>query len=214
MVIHDYNSYETIEEDEYFHEIGKLQLDFLVKKGLKPHHQLLDVGCGILRGGAYFIEYLDDCRYFGIDGHKLTINMAERRLEKLGLLTKHPRLVLTSTFEFEKLNQTYDFAIAQGVFCHIQDEEIKLCLNNMVDALADDGVFYASFFEGDDKDILRQRGFRRGLYSHRDQNPYHQPLSFYVENLPVGLQVNYLGDWGHPRDLKMLEFVKVETIGV
>lgn len=32
-------------------EIGKLQFEFMVKQGLKPHHKFLDIGCGSLRGG-------------------------------------------------------------------------------------------------------------------------------------------------------------------
>lgn len=208
MMIHDYDFYDTIEDDEYFHEIGKLQFDFLIEKGLKPHHRLLDIGCGVLRGGAYFIEYLDDCNYAGIDGHKPTLKLAERRLEELGLLDKHPRLILTSTFEFKKLRQTFDYALAQGVFCHIGDIGIKLCLNNIVDVLEDSGVFYASFLEGDAETISRHKGFRLETHSYRNKNPYHQPLGFYKECLPEGLCLEYLGDWGHPRDVKMLEFVK------
>src|SRR5947209_178803 len=38
--------------------IGKLQFDFIVRQGLEPRHVLLDIGCGALRGGRFFIEYL------------------------------------------------------------------------------------------------------------------------------------------------------------
>ena len=48
-------------------EIGKLQFDFLKDEGLKPHHKLIDIGCGSLRGGIHFIKYLDKFNYFGTD---------------------------------------------------------------------------------------------------------------------------------------------------
>ena len=48
-------------------ELGVLQFEFLVKRGLKPHHRLLDVGCGALRGGVHFVRYLDPGCYHGID---------------------------------------------------------------------------------------------------------------------------------------------------
>ncbi len=35
-------------------EIGRLQFVFLVEKGLQPHHEMLDIGCGTLRGGRHF----------------------------------------------------------------------------------------------------------------------------------------------------------------
>ena len=33
-------------------EVGQLQVDFLVSRGLMQHHKLLDIGCGSLRGGS------------------------------------------------------------------------------------------------------------------------------------------------------------------
>ena len=46
------------------------------------------------------------------------------------------------------------------------------------------------------------------MYTHRNKNPFHQPLGFYEDNLPAGLRLNYIGEWGHPRGVGMLEFVK------
>ena len=34
-------------------QMGQHQFDFLKKKGLKPQHKLLDIGCGSLRGGVF-----------------------------------------------------------------------------------------------------------------------------------------------------------------
>ena len=40
-------------------EIGRLQYDFLREQGLQPQDKLLDIGCGCLRGGIHFIDYLE-----------------------------------------------------------------------------------------------------------------------------------------------------------
>lgn len=48
-------------------EIGKLQFDFLVSKGLKPHHALLDIACGSVRLGIHAIPYLDQSCYLGLE---------------------------------------------------------------------------------------------------------------------------------------------------
>lgn len=40
-------------------EMGQMQLDFLVARGLAPHHRLLDLGCGTLRAGRHFIRLLE-----------------------------------------------------------------------------------------------------------------------------------------------------------
>src|SRR3989449_5135255 len=55
-------------------EIGQLQIDFLVSQGLMPHHRLLDIGCGSLRGGVKMIRYLDVGHYAGVDLHESLIN--------------------------------------------------------------------------------------------------------------------------------------------
>ena len=48
-------------------EMGRLQLDFLVKQGLRPSDELLDVGCGALRAGLHFIRYLKPGNYFALN---------------------------------------------------------------------------------------------------------------------------------------------------
>ncbi len=46
---------------------GLLQFEFLVAQGLEPGHSLLDVGCGPLRAGVHFVEFLEPGHYYGID---------------------------------------------------------------------------------------------------------------------------------------------------
>ena len=48
-------------------ELGKNQFDFLTANGLDPTHQMLEIGCGNLRGGWRFIDYLGPAHYTGID---------------------------------------------------------------------------------------------------------------------------------------------------
>jgi len=42
-----------------YENAGAMQLEFLRKEGLQPDDQLLEIGCGVLRAGQYFIEYLE-----------------------------------------------------------------------------------------------------------------------------------------------------------
>ena len=48
-------------------EIGQMQFDYLVKHGLQPGDRMLEIGCGNLRAGRLFIDYLDPGNYYGID---------------------------------------------------------------------------------------------------------------------------------------------------
>jgi len=196
------------EEDIFWEEIGRLQFTFMVKEGLKPSDYLLDVGCGPLRGGEYFIKYLEDSHYFGVDADPEALKRAREITKNLG---KRAKFLLNSKFQFEKLNQTFDFALAQGLFCHLTDKEIKTCLKKIAKVLKPGGKFYASFFEGGKEPIKRTKGFYPATITYRDKNPFHQPLEFYLKNCPEELEVKYLGEWNHPRGLVMIMFRKKEV---
>jgi len=69
-------------------EIGQLQFNFLVEQGLLPYHTLLDVGCGCLRGGVYFVPYLENGHYFGMDINESLIEAGRIELEKINAQRK------------------------------------------------------------------------------------------------------------------------------
>ena len=48
-------------------KIGQMQFDYLVEHGLKPGDRMLEIGCGNLRAGRLFIDYLDAGNYYGMD---------------------------------------------------------------------------------------------------------------------------------------------------
>jgi len=127
--------------------VGQLQFDFLVKEGLKPNHFLLDVGCGSLRGGVFFIKYLQKGHYFGIDKNPKFLEGGKIELDENDLLDKIPVLELMDNFEFDQLNQTFHYGIAQSIFTHIEEKKIKQCLIQIDQVLEKNGKFYATFFE-------------------------------------------------------------------
>ena len=46
---------------------ARKRFDELVAQGIKPSDTVVDYGCGTLRLGAHFIDYLDADRYIGLD---------------------------------------------------------------------------------------------------------------------------------------------------
>src|SRR5262249_20347462 len=115
-------------------EIGKLQLDYLVTNGLDPSSVLIDIGCGCLRGGVHFVDYLAQGKYFGLDLNESLLDAGyEIELEAVGLQHKLPRehLVCNGDFDFEAFPQPFDFAIAQSLFTHIPPSDIRVCLERL-----------------------------------------------------------------------------------
>jgi len=58
---------------------------------------------------------------------------------------KQPNIAISVSFEFEKLRQKADIAIAQSLFTHLPPNLIDLCFKKLYPWLEDDGVFYPAF---------------------------------------------------------------------
>lgn len=194
-------------------EIGRLQGDFLKGRGLQPQHRLIDIGCGSLRGGVHSIAYLEPGHYHGIDRSAELLNAAQQiELPRHGLTDRRPRLLRNEEFEFFRFETDFDFAIAQSVFTHLPFNSIERCLIEAARVLKPDGRLFATFFEQEDRfslePVLRPaRGRTRPLYTYSDRDPFHYPVSLF-EWFCAGspLEFRYLGEWGHPRSQRMLEF--------
>lgn len=197
-------------------EIGRLQLDFLRERGLRPDQYLVDVGCGSLRGGVHLVRYLDRGHYFGVDRHQSLLDAGRTvELPRYGLTDKAPTLVAMADFDLPSLGRTFDVGIGISLFTHLPLNSILRCLLNVDRVLVPGGVFYATFFE----DARAARSVEPITWSGPDgwtaqttidSDPYH----YGVETCRAlchgtGLSLEYIGDWGHPRGQRMLAFHKV-----
>lgn len=185
-------------------EIGRVQFDFMVRQGLKPQDILVDVGCGSLRGGRFFIAYLDPEHYLGIDHHAWLIKaglkheVPERLRDE-----KRPHFVISDRFEFHKFRKRPDYGIAQSLFSHLAREDILLCLANLRAEMQAGGRFYATFVP---------KGFLPEDYVNPGHSDDRQAFQYDAEEIlaigrEAGWQARYIGDWGHPRGQQMLEFL-------
>ncbi len=136
--------------------MGPLQRDFLVAHGLEPHHRLLDVGCGALRAGTHFVEYLQPAHYYGIDINETLLDVGYTRELPGRLCDKLPREHLRATDRFNcDFGVQFDFAIANSVFTHISLNEVRLCLYRVA------------------RELVRPR---EGLYASHFHAPFTHPL--------------------------------------
>lgn len=198
-------------------EIGPLQARFLIDQGLRPEHQLLDVGCGALRGGLHLIRHLEPGHYYGIDASADLLAAGEVELERHGLADRRPRLICDADFGIEAFEQTFDYAIAHSLFTHLTINSILVCLQKVAPALGrPGGRFYATFFENPAGTrqlgtIAHPRSDGPPLVSYPDADPYHYGLDLFEWLCDgLGLRVENLGDWGSPRAQRMLLFTPAD----
>jgi hypothetical protein len=182
--------------------IGALQFDFLVARGLSPQHTLLDIGCGALRGGIHFIRYLDRGRYLGIDKYiELIIYGVAQELGLDAFAAKQPRFVVSDRFEFDRFGVRPHFAIAQSLFTHLAATDIKLCLVRLREEAAPRCRFFATFFEVDTPHANAVSSHSHGFFGYTRA----QMEAFGEE---AGWRPNYIGAWNHPRNQKIIEYVR------
>ncbi|MDQ6851789.1 MAG: class I SAM-dependent methyltransferase [Actinomycetota bacterium] len=192
--------------------LGKLQLDFLTTMGLRPTDTLLDVGCGPLRAGRRFIDYLQPGHYYGIDASRALIRAgydaeltAEQRVR-----TPAGNLRASDRFDAD-FGVRFDMAIAQSLFPNLSLNQIRLCLSRVAQAIKPGGRFYASFFEAPDDTeldaILPGSGRRRQLSERQVFWYYREDLNWASRFGPW--RYRYVGDWHHPAGQKMVEFTRL-----
>lgn len=193
-------------------EIGTLQFEFMKRMGLRPESLLLDVGCGALRGGVKFAEYLDSGRYFGIDISQslLETGYAQEISPRRDLADKLPRenLRCIDTFEAAPFGKQFDYALAQSVFTHLTFNSIRLCLENLAGVIRIGGKFCATYFRiPDDRPTGMPEQHQQGIITYGYKDPYHYRVAdfqYLIRDLPWSLEEEM--DWGHPRGQRMLVF--------
>lgn len=192
--------------------LGELQFRQLIDRGLRPDHKLLDIGCGSLRGGVRFIEYLDPGCYCGLDLNEALLDAGyERELVPVGLDIKLPRqnLRADASFDANSFGLEFDYAIAFSVFTHLPLDLIRACLERSCGVMKPGGVFIATFFEApvDQPTYLPVTHAPGDITTQAGADPYHQRFSDFVylcEGLPW--DVVYIGDFGHLRGQRLVQF--------
>lgn len=199
---------------DLWEELGALQLEFLKAKGLRPWHKFIDVGAGSFRAGVKLIPYLSPGHYFAIDSNVSLLEAGyAKEVEALDLSSSFPRANFNVNREFDvsSFGCRFDYGIAQSVFSHMPISMLGNCLSALAPKFRRRAVFYVTVFLVDEKDLYKSvQHSPGGVISFCDKDPYHTTVKSLQE---IADQTNdwsmeIIGDWGHPRDQKMISFVR------
>jgi SAM-dependent methyltransferase len=149
---------------EQWTRIGRLQFDYLVEHGLRPHHRMLEIGCGNLRAGRLFIDHLDAGHYYGIDISPHILLAAQDTLVAEKLQPKLPYLALADDLTFAFLPDAhFDVVHAHSVFSHSPLHVIEECFAHVGRILAPGGFFDFTFdrTEGEEHQVLHEDFYYR-----------------------------------------------------
>jgi cyclopropane fatty-acyl-phospholipid synthase-like methyltransferase len=124
---------------------GRLQLDLLLREGLKPDHDLLEIGCGSLNLAVHLFGYLQPKRYVGIDPNPWLRNTAirKRRLAK-SVERGLPTFLSNSDFDATALGRTFDFCFSHSILSHAAHWQLGQFLQNTARVTKSGGKIIAS----------------------------------------------------------------------
>jgi len=177
---------------EYWLQMGQLQFDYATSHGLKPDMRMLEIGCGNLRAGRLFIDYLEPGCYYGIDISPDILISAQATIAGYDLRAKLPHLTLVKDLRFDFLpERTFHFVHAHSVFSHSPIEVIDECLAHVGRIMAPGGFFDFTFdrTEGAEHHVLRE-------------DFYYRTQTLLDLAAKHGLDAAFMDDWeqtGHPQ---------------
>ena len=150
--------------------LGALQYEYLLGHGLTPADRMLEIGCGNLRAGWRFIDYLRPGHYHGIDISPDILLGAGRTVARQGLQDKLPHLSLVRDLTFDFLPaEHFSVVHAHSVFSHSPPEVVEECLRHVGRILRPSGFFD---FSGETQIKLTKQKNRKGAeQTGRDDAP-------------------------------------------
>lgn len=184
----------------FWSQISDLQFGFVREQGLTPSDIFIDVGCGALRGGMRFIDFLEPGHYLGVDKHiELIIYGVAKELSIERFQEKRPHIVISDRFEFEKFRSRPTYGLAQSLFTHLNADDIVLCLGNLRKIAAPGCRFFVTHFHTD-------QTLPNPAPSHS-----HDAFAYTIEEIEsfgrqTGWEPHYIGGWNHPRNQHMIEY--------
>jgi hypothetical protein len=130
---------------------GRELLTYLLNAGLNPESKLLDIGCGVLRGGYWLIHFLNPGCYYGIEPHAGRLKMGiETILEPEVLSAKHPRFDTNPRFDTSVFGEKFDFFLAYSIWTHASKSKIQTMLDGFLANAKKDALFMTSYLPSDD----------------------------------------------------------------
>jgi len=197
-----------------WHELGMLQADFLKQQGLRPEDAFIDVGAGSFRAGVKLIPYLNAGNYYAIDRQAALLEAGyTHEIEAAGLAGRFPRrhFAATSDFDVAGFGRHFDVGIAQSVFTHMPITRLADCLAALAPHFRIGGRFFVTVFLCPDDavsgPVTQQPG---GVVTTAKHDPFHTTQSALetVAARATRWRMNIIGDWGHPRNQKMILFTR------
>ena len=195
-------------------EQSNLQLNICKKYGLTSESKLLDFGCGCLRGGVKFIDFLNPGNYFGIDINQgllhagLNYEVPKANLQHKIVLEN---FLVSNKFDLDYFNTKFDIILAQSVFNHLPLNHLDYFTKKALKVMNGDSKIIMSFyFIEEHEDLTEDKLFIAENFSIITSyifDTYHYKFSQIQTMLSNDWNITLLNDY-HPRKQKFIMLTK------
>jgi SAM-dependent methyltransferase len=192
----------------HWDDVGRLQFEWLVARGLRPDHRLLDMPCGSFRAGRFLIEYLDPGRYVGVEGDADLLRVAKKEVLGKPLLKRAPELVAR---RMPAELPEADLGWVHALFDHIPPEDVCETIVHLGRAVP---RFFGTFFVTETPDEpklwLRNGSEENSITTYADREYWHHSPGF-IEQAAARASLEITArheDYDHPLGLTIVEFAR------
>jgi len=125
-----------------FEKTGRTQLEVLVRNGLNPWDNFLDIGCGAFCGGYWVMHFLDAGRYHGVEPNVPMFQGGLAHILEPELIElKKPRFDHNDQYDFSVFEVGFDYLFAQSIWTHAGKKDIDKMLDGFVEHSTDNARF-------------------------------------------------------------------------
>ena len=110
---------------------ARKRFDELVAQGIRPSDTVVDYGCGTLRLGAHFIDYLDADRYIGLDIDDRILAAGREQLPADIVAAKRLVLEVSPESLARAAAKAPQWIFSNGVLPHVPPEHLNAYFTNL-----------------------------------------------------------------------------------
>lgn len=137
---------EYARRDVYLMESGKVDVELVKDFGLKPESTLMEYGCGWLRAGNYFINYLNAGNYIGVDPADERIRIGREIFSIRNIEDKNPTFYGNEDNSMTWMQgRKVDFIWCHAVFGHLPLEDCEDIIKHMKLVMHEDSQFLFTY---------------------------------------------------------------------
>jgi SAM-dependent methyltransferase len=130
-------------------------------QGLKPHHMVLDFGCGFGRSAVPLLKYLESGKYVGTDLSAERIRIAREYVDVEGLADTKPQFYVSPTDNDVSYLPPggFDYIFGRAVLCHMPLKDVEVCLRQLKKVLKTDGMIIIDYNEGPEVSVANVKDY-------------------------------------------------------